>query len=332
MAHMVIAPLEDAGLAVAIRSGERLVERATAHGLVFALDELGDIAIPDPVSTNVERAQLRALASLYLAADLELAGIIPAVEALASLSASGAASLDLGGAEPLVAIWWRHRAEKLAASERAAFFSRLFGVSYGPTAADGNRNAQFEECMLGLCEALYKLDEAPSTGLYGDPGRKARVWSAARALVQNLGAASTGVTAFIAGEVVAMMKEAFAILGHADLRNCFGAKDIWGVVAGIDRLSRRSPHQPTVYVRRGKAGMSVIAWLADVVDALGAALPLVTSDNPVVSAAAEWMEATLSLGENADIYSPSPPNTRRSTQPSSSPSPSQGSSWAALGR
>ncbi|HDR9508156.1 hypothetical protein C5615_17865 [Burkholderia cepacia] len=331
MARMLIAPLADAGLAVAIRSGERLVERATAHGLAFALDELGDIAIPDPVAARVDKAQLRALASLYLAADLEPAGVIPAVEALAGLSASGAVGVDLGGAGPLVANWWRHRAERLAAGERAAFYSRLFGTAYGPAAADAERNVQFEECMLALCEALYKLDETPGADPRGDLGHQARVRNAARSLAQNLGAACTGVTAFMAGEIVGMLRDAFAILGHADMRQGFDAHDIWGVVAGIGRLSRQPPRQPAAHVRRGKAGMTVIAWLADVADALGGAAPLVTADNPVIAAAAEWIEATLGLGEKPDGQAPAAPDAGRGVPPALGPAAPE-NPWAALGR
>ncbi|WP_321812653.1 hypothetical protein [Burkholderia sp. BCC1985] len=330
MARMLIVPPADAGLAAAIRSGERLVERATAHGLAFALDELGDIAIPDPVAARVDKAQLRALASLYLAADLEPAGVIPAVEALAGLSASGAVGVDLGGAEPLVANWWRHRAEKLAAGERAAFYARLFGTAYGPAAADAERNVQFEECMLVLCEALYKLDETPGADPGGDPGRQARVRNAARALAQNLGAACTGVTAFMAGEIVGMLRDAFAILGHVDLRHGFAARDIWGVVAGIGRLSRLPPAQPAAYVRRGKAGMTVIAWLADVADALGGASPLLRTDNPVIASAADWIEATLSLGEKPDGQVSSVPDDGRAVPPAARPA-APSNPWAALG-
>src|SRR5512139_1573455 len=82
-----IAPLADAKVAEALALGQRLCARATAQGLAFALDELGDIALPEPAAARIDRAQLRALASLYLAADLEPAGIIAAVESLAGLSA-----------------------------------------------------------------------------------------------------------------------------------------------------------------------------------------------------------------------------------------------------
>jgi len=251
---------------------------------------------------------------------------------LAGVAAGAAAEIDLGGAEPLVSAWWRHRSERLSAAERGAFFSRLFGTSAGAVSADAAHNGEFEECMLGLCEALYKLDETPSVGPHGDYAHQARVRSAARELARNLGAASTGVTAYMAGEIAGMLKDAFAILGHADLKHTFGARDIWGVVAGITRLSHRPNGQPAAYVRRGKAGMTVLAWLAECADSLVADGPLVSTDNPVLAAAAEWIEATLSLGEHVAAALPSMVGAGSAATTGSPRPPSQDSGWASLGR
>lgn len=317
----VIAPIADAMLASALATGDALVACATAHGLAFALDELGDIDIPEPSAARIDRAQLRALATLYLAADLEPAGVIPAIESLAGLTSTGAATIDLGAAEPLLVAWWRKRNERSSAAERNAFFSRLFGTASGPVAADAERNAQFEDRMLELCESLYKLDELSTGEPYGGTAQQARVRAAARAMIQNLGQAGGGITAFMAGEVIVALKDAFAILGHADLRRDFAAHDIWDVVAGIARLSRRRATPPAPYVRRGKAGMTLIAWLADVADRLGTTGgPIVTIGHPVVGSAADWIEATLDIGEAA--APPPAPAPRQSA--SASP-------WAALG-
>src|SRR5688572_5798931 len=101
-----IAPVADALLASALSTSARLVARATAPHLTVALDQLGDIDIPEPVAAHIDQAQLRALATLYLAADLESAGLIQSVEALAGFASAGV-GIDLGGAEPLLAEWWR---------------------------------------------------------------------------------------------------------------------------------------------------------------------------------------------------------------------------------
>lgn len=321
MASLVIAPVADAAVASALAAGDRLVGQATAQGLAFALDQLGDIDIPEPAMARIDKAQLRALATLYLASDLEPAGIIPAVETLAGLASSGAATLDLGAAQPLVVDWWHRRNDRVSAPERNAFFSRLFGTSAGPVAADANRNAGFEDRMLELCESLYKLDELSSGNSLGGTAQQARVRGAARAVAQNLGEASGGITAFMAGEIVATLKEAFAIVGHPDLRKGFSARDIWDVVGGIGRMARLRFRPAGPYIRRGKAGMVVIAWLADISDRLASSDggPVVMLGHPVIGSAIDWLEATLDIGESAALESP-PPAGRAAASP-----------WSALG-
>ncbi|QAY75979.1 hypothetical protein [Sphingosinicella sp. BN140058] len=322
MAGALIAPVADALVASALGLGARLVAEATAPGLAFALDELGDIDIPDPVAARIDKAQLRALATLYLAADLEPAGIIPAVETLAGLAATGALQVDLGAAEGLVAAWWRARNDRISEAERNAFFSRLFGTSSSPVAADADRNFQFEDRMLELCEALYKLDELGSGDPYGGLAQQARVRAGARALIANLGEASSGSTAFVANEVVTTLKDAFAIVGHSSLRGAFAARDLWGVVGGIARIAHKSFSPAAPYIRRGKAGMIVVSWLAEISDQIGGRGPLVEIGHPVVGSAIDWIEATLDIGE-AQSKGPA-------AEPARPPAPAA-SPWSALG-
>lgn len=326
MGGSAIAPVADALLGAALAAGDRLVGQATAQGLAFALDQLGDIDIPEPAFARIDKAQLRALASLYLAADLEPAGIIAAVETLAGLTAAGAIRVDLGGAQPLVAHWWQRRNERVGALERNAFFSRLFGTSAGPVSAETERNAAFEERMLDLCECLYKLDEISAHGGQGGTAQQARVRGAARALVENLGRASGGITAFLAAEIVEALKAAFAILGHRDLRGAFAARDVWAVVGAIGRLARTRFRPAGPYIRRGKAGMTVIAWLAEVADQLAGTgrVPIVAIGHPVVGSAIDWLEASLEIGE-ADAAAAPPPAALLPPAPAASP-------WSALGR
>ncbi|WP_372665935.1 hypothetical protein [Amycolatopsis kentuckyensis] len=310
----MIVPVADALLASALSAGEGLAARSTAHGLAFTLGQLGDIDLPEPAAARIGEARLRALATLYLSADLESAGILPAVEALAGLASTGAAAIDLGGAEPLLADWWRRRHDRVSAAERIAFFSRLFGTAHGPVAADAHRNVGFEDRMLELCEALYKLDEIPTGDPYGGTAQQARVHRAARDLAENLGEAGGGITAFMAGEIIASLRQAFAVIGHPDLRRAFAARDTWGVVAGIARIARVRFEPPAPYVRRGRAGMTVLAWLADVSDRLGGpGARLAAIGDPVVGSAIDWIEATLDIGAATQPAASVPPASPWST-------------------
>ncbi len=269
----------------ALRKSQALIGAAQAFAV--GLDELGSIDLPPAPYGDIDQAQLRAIASLYLAADLELAGIVPTVEMLAGLSrAGGGLNIDLGGAAPLVAAFWKGRGDRATAHERGQAFARLFGGA-------------FEDLMLNLCEALYKLDELATNPNYGGIAQQTRVRSAATQLLESLLDSGSGITVFLAQEILASLREALTILGHADLKGAFGARDLWGTIAGIDRMTRTKRPDPRVYLRRGRAGMTLLAWLADAAPHLeNAARLLVALDHPVIPAAVDWMEAALTIGES----------------------------------
>ncbi len=299
-----IAPAADATLAAALAQGERLVACATAPGLAFTLEELDGLELPELSAARIDRAQLRALASIYLAADLEPAGIISSAEKLAGLVATGVINFDLGSAAPLIEQWWRHRRERMAPEERNAFFARLFGTSSGLVSAEGDRNAGFEDRIFELCEALTKFEEQGGARDQGTTMGQVRVRNAARALAQNLGDASSGMTAFIASEVMTTLKEAFAILGSADLRGVLRARDIWDVVRAVGRFGHEQSPDAKPYIRRGKAGMILLAWLADSLETALAGGSLISLGDPVIGAAVDWLEATLTLGEAVAAQQP----------------------------
>ena len=98
--------------------------------------------------------------------------------------------------------------------------------------------------MLDLCEALYKLDELATNASYGGIAQQTRVRSAAARLLEKLVDGGGGITVFLAQEIMASLKEALAILGHPDLRGAFGARDVWGTIAGIDRMTRTRRADP----------------------------------------------------------------------------------------
>ena len=71
-----------------------------SRACALALDDYGDIDLPRAPGSADDQAQLRALATLYLASELEAAGLIPAVETLVRLARAAALPGDLGDAPP----------------------------------------------------------------------------------------------------------------------------------------------------------------------------------------------------------------------------------------
>lgn len=292
-------PNSDAELIRLVGEADGHTASTLANGYSLGLDVLGDIVLPPEAEANVDRAQMRALGALYLAADLEPARLIASAESLSALAASNSINVDLGAVGPLVHDFWRKRNDRITSMERLAFFGGLFGASYGSGPAEGYVNSQFEPIMLELCEALYRLDELASDPIHGGIGQQMRLRASARNLISNLVTAGGGITAFFAIEIIRLLKDALGILKHPHLRGIFMARDIWGVVAGINRLTRLRTADPRNFVRRGRAGMSVIVWLAEIAEQLlHQSGPLIRLDHPVIPAAVDWLQASLVISEH----------------------------------
>ncbi len=287
---------------------------ATAASMAMALDQIG-IELPPMHAAQVDQAQLRAVASLYLASELENTGLIAAVETLAGLVRSGAFAVDMGAATPLLVKFWQDRNQRASREEREHCFASLFGA--------GAQGDGFADGMLVLCEALYKLDENATNASYGSIAQQGRVrTSAARVLAQLLETAG-GITVFLAQEILQSLRDAIAILKRPELLAALGSRDVWSAIERIDRIAH-TPYRPArLYVQRGRAGMTVLAWLAEAAPLLDRqSNALVQLDHPVIGAALDWMQAALAIGE-ADAAAPAP-----ATAPAGAPG--IGSPWSAL--
>jgi hypothetical protein len=297
------------GLRRALEEAEALLLSAEAHAAMLA-----DFNLPElPPVGRADAMQLRAVASLYLASTLEAAGLIQAADDLTRLLRSGALPGDPGSATPLIEAFWDDRNARASEVERLALFNRLFGAPAGPEDLASGTNGAFEELLLDLCDALMKAVEG---------GSQARVRGAALVLAENLSQAANGIVQMLAGEILGSLGEAIAILNHPDVRAMLGGRTMWDAVASIDRRLRRPPRPTLTHLRRGRAGMALLAWLADNVDRLEAPSgALVANGDLVIDAAIDWIDETLSIVRDGEGAGPAP-----------APDASGGSTWRDLGR
>jgi hypothetical protein len=288
----------DPGLETSLRRAERLI--GAAAGVALSLEDPGAIELPPLSTATIDQAQLRAIATLYLAAELEGAGVIPATEALAKLARSGALPLDFGGGAPLLQTFWQGRNQRASAEERLSFFSALFGTPTGTDSAARPPNLEFEDRMIDLCEALYRLEEETRPDGSGGITQQVRIRSAAQRLLSSLAEAAGGITIFMAQEILVTLRQALAILNHVAVKAAFGSRTLWEVVTAIDRRARIPPRPTDQHLRRGQAGLTILAWVADAVAEITTGnRPLIALDHPVIGAAVDWLEASLALGEAA---------------------------------
>ncbi len=293
----------------AVEDAANLLLSAEAHSVM--LSELGVIHIPQAASANP--MQIRAVASLYLASALESAGLIQAVDALTRMVRSGQIMHDLGDATGLIVTFWENRKERAAPEERQALFASLFGSPADVVDSFSGTNNGFEERLFALCEAI--IDAA-------DGGPLVNMRRAARRLSENLVQAGNDMVLIMARDIIASLSRSIAILNHPKIRTALGARSLWQSVAAIDRRQRR-PVRPTLnHLRRGRAGMVLLAWLGDFLEQKDASTHRPTADAPVLAAALDWVDETITLIEAVD-------GSRQAQRGSASESTG---SWLDLGR
>lgn len=312
MTMIVAAFAEQAGAQSAesaLKDAERLLLSAETHALVLA--ELGGIELPP--AARAEPLQLRAVASLYLASTLEAAGLIQAADDFTRMVRSGMVR-ELGDATELVVAFWEARDERASEPERIALFGRLFGAPAGPVDAAGGLNDAFEELLLDLCDNIVKAADGQGS---------ARVRMSAERVAENIAEVANDMVLMMARDIISSLGQAIAILNHPAVRAALTARTMWDAVTAIDRRLRR-PARPTLsHLRRGRAGMVVLAWLADFIErADRAGGTRIDSDHPVLGAALDWVDETIALIRSEE---------ERAASHSPGGSPSSGS-WHDLGR
>lgn len=283
LAHRAAEVAPPLALARALADAETLVRAGEMHALVLA--ELGELQLPEAAAADA--MQLRATASLYLASALEAAGLVQAAEDFVALVRSGALPGDLGDAAAAVDTFWKARTQRITEAERLALFGRLFGTPAGPQDVQGGSNGDFDERLLDLCDAIMKA---------ADGGSQGAVRSAGTRLAENIAGAMSDMVVIAARDILDALSQAVAILNHRNVLGVLGARTLWDSVSAIDRRFRRPPRPTLSHLRRGRAGMAVLAWLADVAEDLERGSGFVVADGDrVLYAAIEWVDETLSL-------------------------------------
>lgn len=292
-------PDESAALLAALGQATALAQRAHSSAVSLALEEYGDIDLPGLTPATAEdQAQLRSIAPLYLAAQLEESQLLPVVETLTALAVSGGLSFDLGPAASPIEAFWRERNDRFQESERRAIFGRLFGADdFTNAALESSLNQGFESLMIDLCESLYKLDEESFNEMSASPHAHFRVLVAARNITDNLLTRSGGITAFAAKEILTTIQAAVQILQQQSIQRGFGVRSLWPLVRAIASRYLQTRPNTSIYVTRGKAGLTILSWLADSLPQLGEGGRLLTLEHPVIGSATEWLQASLTVRE-----------------------------------
>ena len=202
-------------------------------------------------------ATVRVFASLYLAAELEQAGVVP----IAELLVDGRDTLNLTSFEAAAKLdgfatrehQWYDRAG------RTQVYARLFGIGPGATNEGGVLvNREFVPLFAGLCRALARCAEG-SMGMRGAVGLGADVRTAATMLLSNLGPRGLGNTLLAARRLEDQVRLAVEILRDPAIGALVGARSLQQTIVNI--LGKDAPDVQRL-IDSGLNGQSVLEWLA----------------------------------------------------------------------
>lgn len=266
-------------LAQAVDTVRRAAERR--HTRAAGLAELGDIELPDSAPTAEDAQHLESIAPLYLAHELERAGLLRTAELIAGLFASGAITQPLGPTAQLIADFWKARRERLSAAERDQLFAQVFE----PQA--------FYPLMQALCDALAsQLDNPPRAG---DVHARVALQEAADALGGWLAPRAVGMAGFAAPEIVQALSQATHFLRDRLLQTAFGVHDMWGLLNAVGSTGGAGAGQVRQHVELGRQGAVVLAWLAGAVPRGYAFEPASPAGQQLMTAAEAWRVAWAGL-------------------------------------
>jgi len=248
----------------------------------FGAPGLGVIDLP-PLSApgRLDAEHLRAVAVLFWASQVEEAGLLAFVEALARGLVEGHLILPITTGADALMEYWRDRHERFTAEERSALYARLFGA---PGEAGGARAE-----LAGLAQALSEIGRAgPSESTRA---LEARVNVRARDLAQRLSDLGAGITAFAAREIVSQVRSALKLLEDADLKGALGGLPVWQAIQANAVAVLGHAVEPAPHLAFATAGLSLLQWLADTAPALEEGLARIARTDPVVQAAEAFRQA-----------------------------------------
>jgi len=252
---------------------ERLLADHLADAVrCFGSAALGLVDLPPIASGALVPTQIRVAAVLLWARELEEAGLLPFVEAMAEGVTRGTLLVPLGDSAGRLVEWHRGRSERLGADERRGLYAQLFDGTTGP--------------LEGLVATLGEIGRTV-------PPRSTRHLEAranviGRELAGMLSDRAVGMAAWAARDIAAQVRNALALLREPEIAGALGGGTTWSMIRHHAPALLGRELDPTRPLALASAGLALVQWLADHADELERGTARIASGDPVVSAALAW--------------------------------------------
>ncbi|WP_196137483.1 hypothetical protein [Aliikangiella sp. G2MR2-5] len=226
-----------------------------AHGLVIdnasslamSMQEVGDVALPDlnidGNSAARDYSALKTLSPLYLAFELEQAGVLKTAERISGLFFSGAITQPLGEAESLIREFWQNRRQRLNRQERESLFQQTFEYRY------------FYPQFSRLCQAIVALAD----NTHRDIQEEVQLDFALQNLREYLFSRSFGMVTYVAEDILSAITSALTFLKQPHVLGAFHVRSLWELLSVSTSENQYKIRQ---YAEMASAGMYLINWVS----------------------------------------------------------------------
>lgn len=233
-----------------------------------------EIMLPDleeAVDIEIVTENLHAVQAIYFAYQLEEMRLFQVVERIVELFRQGLLPLGRGAVGDYLFNYYKKAAERITEAERRDLYMRVFGAPGGNPANEPNRD--FNELWLRFISAVSTFArqltvERMLRNAIPMAVSQEQVRKAGRDLGANLSRNGYGIAYFAATEMQQSILEFRDILQNPELRNAFGARDMWQVIDQVNVNYLGGARNTHRYRTQSRAGAVIIRWIANNVQRL----------------------------------------------------------------
>ena len=234
-----------------------------------------EIVLPDldeGTDQEIVSANVKAMQALYYAAMLDEVKFFSVTDKLVEQFQNGMLPLGRGPAGDGLYKYWKGSINRISEPERRNLYARCFGFP-GGDAVSVVPNRAFPDLWLRFLSAVSSyVRQVTVDGLLRSnmpiSVNAEQVRKAGRDLAANLSLHGYGIAYFAATELQGQIKEVIALLNDPEIKNAYGARDMWQVIEQVSIYELSGAKNTIRYRTMATAGAIIIRWLANNAQAL----------------------------------------------------------------
>lgn len=245
-----------------------VVEGAPPSAMEIMLPDLEEATDVEIIKENLDGAQ-----AIGFSSSCEDMYMPQVVEKIVDLFRQGLLPLGRGKAGDYLFNYYKKAGERMTEGERRDLYMRVLGTPGGESSST-QPNREFKELWLRFVSAVSQFGRQLSVDRMLRSNvpvavSQEQVRKAGRDLAANLSLHCYGIAYFAATELQTMIIEFRDLLSDPEIRNCFGARDMWQVIDQVNANYLGGARNSHRYRTQARSYAVIVRWLANRRERLG---------------------------------------------------------------